>query len=131
MLAQNFKTPTDLGISDIEFDALLKVLGMLEREEIKPEQFTMDRVLHNCGTPACMCGWANYVSEGKAFPLRNRKYSTMEPSWKRIPKDLLILFAYGSSAGPDMARRATTSQAANALRSYLTHGEARWAEALA
>jgi hypothetical protein len=35
MLAQNFKTPAALGISDAEFEALVKALGMLEREEIK------------------------------------------------------------------------------------------------
>jgi hypothetical protein len=31
MLAQNFKTAADLGIKDIDLDALIKVLGMLER----------------------------------------------------------------------------------------------------
>lgn len=34
MLAQNFKTPADLGITDVEFDALYKVLGILERSEV-------------------------------------------------------------------------------------------------
>ena len=33
MLAQNFKTPADLEITDIVFEALVKVLGMLERQE--------------------------------------------------------------------------------------------------
>lgn len=31
MLAQNFKTPADLDLSDKEFASLVKVLGMLER----------------------------------------------------------------------------------------------------
>jgi hypothetical protein len=34
MLANSFMTPSALGISDVEFDALVKVLGMLERSEI-------------------------------------------------------------------------------------------------
>lgn len=35
MLAQNFKTAADLDLADAEFEALVKVLGMLERGEIK------------------------------------------------------------------------------------------------
>lgn len=31
MLAQNFKTAVNLGISDAQFDTLVLVLGMLER----------------------------------------------------------------------------------------------------
>ena len=66
MLANNFMTPSALGISDVEFEALVKVLGMLERTEIPDEQFTMRRVQHPCRTPACLCGWANHVSAGRA-----------------------------------------------------------------
>lgn len=109
MLAQNFKTPTALGISDIEFESLVKVLGMLERGEIEKEQFDMRDVWHPCGAPACLIGWAGHVSGRELFTGRRSQ-------------DLFLLFA---------SRRATPAQAAIALRNYLTTGEANWAEALA
>lgn len=77
MLANNFMTPSALGISDVEFDALVKVLGMLERREIPDDEFTMRRVQHPYRTPACLCGWANHVSGGRAFPLHPHSRWTM------------------------------------------------------
>ena len=137
MLANNFMTPSALGISDAEFDALVKVLGMLERGEIPDGEFNMRRVQHPCRTPACLCGWANYVSAGQAFPLYAPTRPTFfsnaggyGPRWRDLPRQLLQLFGYGGRP-TDPVYAATPSQAAIALRSYLTHGEARWAEALA
>src|SRR4051812_45274855 len=80
MLAQNFKSATDLGIEDAELDALIKVLGMLERQEFVHVESVWDRTKPNgfnmgatqsktaCGTVACMGGWANIISGGAAFP---------------------------------------------------------------
>ena len=137
MLANSFMAPTALGISDVEFDALVKVLGMLERGEIPDDQFTMRRVQHPCQTPACLCGWANHVSAGRAFPLDEHSRRTLfmrttthRPRWNEFPRRVLDLFGYGGRA-TDPVYAATPSQAAIALRSFLTHGEARWAEALA
>ena len=137
MLANNFMTPSALGISDVEFDALVKVLGMLERSEIPDDQFTMRRVQHPCRTPACLCGWANHVSAGRAFPLQARSGLTMfanaaayGPRWSEMPRQVLQLFGYGGRP-TDPVYLATTSQAAIALRNFLTHGEPRWEEALA
>src|SRR4051812_3552769 len=77
MLAQNFKTAADLGISETELEALVRVLGMLERDEVKhvevkgdmqfyredrtPTQdflFNMDNVycVADCKTAACIAG---------------------------------------------------------------------------
>ncbi len=137
MLANNFMTPTALGISDAEFDALLKVLGMLERGEISDGQFNMRRVQHPCRTPACLCGWANHVSGGRAFPLHEQPRRTMfggaggyGPRWTELPRQLLQLFGYGGRP-TDPVYLANPSQAAIALRNFLTYGEPRWAEALA
>lgn len=135
MLASNFMAPSALGISEVEFDALVKVLGMLERGEIPDDQFTMRRIQHPCGTPACLCGWANHVSEGRAFPHAPshwRMFGSAEPYRPRLrdlPRPVLELFGVGGRAA-DPVYTATPSQAAIALRSFLTHGEARWAEAL-
>jgi hypothetical protein len=136
MLANNFMTPSALGLSDVEFESLVKVLGMLERGEIADDQFTMRRVQHFCRTPACLCGWANYISAGRAFPLYAKAGLTIfsdptyGPRWRDMPRPLLELFAYGGRPA-DPVYAATPSQAALALRSFLTRGEARWAEALA
>src|SRR5262245_34074884 len=136
MLANNFMTPSALGLSDVEFESLVKVLGMLERGEIAEEQFTMRRVQHPCRTPACLCGWANHISGGRAFPLHEKpgptifSGSTFGPRWLDMPQPLRDLFGYGGRT-TDPVYAATPSQAAIALRNYLRQGEPRWAEALA
>lgn len=124
MLAQNFMTPADLGITDILFESLVKVLGMLERGELKhtpvtmpiPNGFNMaDRWIHDdCGTACCIMGWCDLVARKQL-------------SWPISNHALADLFC------PDMcwAGHHTPAQAAIALRNYLTHGEPRWAEALA
>jgi hypothetical protein len=136
MLANNFMPPSALGLSNVEFESLVRVLGMLERGEIADDQFTMRRVQHPCRTPACLCGWANHVSYGQAFPLHEKpgltvfSSTTLSPRWRAMPPRLQELFAYGGRP-TDPVYSATPSQAAIALRSFLTRGEARWEEALA
>jgi hypothetical protein len=136
MLANNFMTPSALGLSDVEFESLVKVLGMLERGEIADDEFTMRRVQHPCRTPACLCGWANHASAGRAFPLEAKpgptvfSTATYGPRWREMPRPVLELFGYGGRP-TDPVYAATPSQAAMALRSFLTQGQARWAEALA
>ena len=135
MLANNFMAPSALGLSDVEFKSLVKVLGMLERGEIAEEQFTMRRVQHPCRTPACLCGWANHTSGGRAFPLHEKpgptifSDPTLGPRWREMPGSLRELFGYGGRT-TDPVYAATPSQAAIALRNYLTQGEPHWAEAL-
>lgn len=137
MLAQNFKTPADLKITDAEFDALRKVLGMLERGEIKsaprgaafdlldapdkhqtPTMFRMAGVMGHaeCGTACCILGWAQHVNSRvfggitwtPAHPCHSLFFPSNDGILSRDPK-----------------------KGAIALRNYLTHGEPRWAEALA
>jgi hypothetical protein len=136
MLANNFMPPSALGLSDVEFESLVKLLGMLERGEVPDDQFTMRRVQHPCRTPACLCGWANHLSGGRAFPLEAKagltvfSSTTYAPRWREMSPRLQNLFAYGGRA-IDPVYAATPSQAAIALRNFLTDGEPRWAEALA
>jgi hypothetical protein len=135
MLANNFMPPSALGLSDVEFESLVKLLGMLERGEVPDDQFTMRRVQHPCRTPACLCGWANHLSGGRAFPLEEKPGATIfsgttyAPRWREMAPRLQSLFAYGGRA-TDPVYAATPSQAAIALRNFLTEGEPRWAEAL-
>lgn len=122
MLAQSFKTPADLRITDAEFSSLLWVLGMLERGELvhdfeldakMPNGFNMATVMSkkSCGSVGCIYGWARTLAV----------WSTTVTSHY----DLMALFC------PSKQRSITPEQAAIALRSYLTTGKPRWAEALA
>lgn len=130
MLAQNFKTPAELKISDAEFDALYKVLGMLERGEMvhelvpsRPEHsngFNM-AIVHfstECGTACCIYGWAQQI-----YPRFNPNMSDAV----NIPLYDLFCVHGRRSRLQDI----TPAQAAIALRSYLTCGDPKWDEALA
>lgn len=135
MLAQNFKSATDLGINDIEHRALVKVLGMLEREELihakhphaaqprASNEFNMAATLDNsCGTIGCIAGWAYHISGGEAFP-EIVKGDIID--WAmRSNNPLNKLFGIGRSCGT--LYTITPDQAATALRSYLTTGDSRW-----
>lgn len=131
MLAQNFKTAAELGISEIEWSSLVATLFALQRGEVGGLNMGMYR--HDCGTPACLCGWAHHLSEGRAFPeLANVRGffghdRTNEELAQRLPRELSALFGITLSTVP----RPTTDQAAIALRGYLTTGRQAWAEACA
>lgn len=144
MLAQNFKTATDLGIKDVELDALIKVLGMLERGEIPKAAFDMGRfrpyysseesVVAECGTVGCICGWANFISNGAAFPELN-ELRIGDPLMRRISPAARHAFAMDDHTQTELTGRiwseGTPASAAVALRSFLSTGDANWAEALA
>lgn len=129
MLAQNFKRPTDLEITDAEFEALVKVLGMLERGELKhcdgdrPETqkikmgFRMSTAQCDtaCGTAGCIGGWAASV-----MGINPMTYVHCDHS----PGLYSLYWGYPRS-------NVTPEQGAIALRNFLTHGEPRWAEARA
>lgn len=125
MLAQNFKTATDLGLSDIEFESLVKVLRMLECGDIKPHQFAMfttgdmdwwnDQRLE-CGTPACICGWARHISGSKPFRKNMDNY----------PVGLQSLFCMGSKSEGGPIDYHSTEEAALGLRNYLRTGHPCW-----
>lgn len=124
MLAQNFKTATDLGITDAELDALIKVLGMLERGELQQYDyaggsglFDMTSKGSGCGTPACIGGWV--------AALMGKNQLSYVNSHRFEQKPLHDLYWNMEAVFHGKAQHA-----AYAIRSYLTTGEANWAEAL-
>jgi hypothetical protein len=125
MLARSFLSATDLGISEVERDALVATLYAFERGEI--ESFTMRHFREPCGTPACICGWANHFSQGRAFAEVSTLSGTLAVKrlHVRLPKQLQYLFDI--QGRPEQAT-ATQAQAAAALSNYLTFGEPRWDE---
>lgn len=131
MLAQNFKTAADLRLSELERDALITVLGMLERGELthvpvrdlpssadyKVGTFTGHFNMgeweesYDCGTVCCIGGTAELIG-GIGFNLSGN-----------IPLSNLFYPAGNLD-------HITTDQAAKALRSFLSTGRARWRDAV-
>lgn len=140
MLANNFKTAADLGLSEKEFRALVTVLGMLDRGEIaySPRGEATDRLggaapigfnmwhffgKTECGTICCICGWAEYVGNLRPESLIKKRFDTPQLNELFDPPSL-------ESVPVGVCDKITTAQAAHALRNYLTTGEARWSEVL-
>lgn len=132
MLARNFLTPAELLLSEEEHAALVKVLGMMERGELTlvpyeevvkgserfvtwppGEKFTghfhmaVWNVKHECGTVCCIGGTAELVG-GVKFGTRDARLN-----------DLFY---------PSRTYDRTVDEAAHALRTYLTTGNAEWSD---
>lgn len=135
MLAQSFKPAAELGITEPQRDALRKTLVLLETGKLRhmpavDVEPDFERANHNhlnvlfnmvisygrveCGAVGCIRGTAERVGH-------------VEFGVFRLPVGLEDLFYNGRAINSDP----TTAQAATALRSYLTTGNANWAEAVA
>ena len=119
----SFKTAAELKITEVAFEALVTVLGMLERGEIEAAYFDMqewwqpgrDRRGRYCGSVGCIGGWMDFVAVRAGHNV-----GELQPSWKNVdlhelchPMTLDAWFA-------------TPGQAAVAVRNYLTSGDAQW-----
>ncbi len=130
MLVRSFLSAKDLGLSELERSSLITVLGMMERGEIEGLQFNMRSFYFDvlqCHTPACICGWANYVS-GREKAFGAMMYGDRE---NRSP-ELAALFNLSTqrNMANSRVRAATVPQAARALNNFLTNGEPNWEEAM-
>lgn len=131
MLAQNFKTADELGLHPKEHQALIKVLGMLERGDLRyvppheecDDGFNMGTSGRGCGTPACIGGWA-----ASLMGIDQIMYMDRYDYQHRFANPQLHELFWNEEA---VEGSTTVEQAATALRSYLTTGHAHWAEALA
>lgn len=138
MLAQNFKTAVDLKITDEELTALVKVLGLLEREElvhtIIPDDTSTeeDETLKNipngfnmnydgaCGSVLCIGGWAakfmnkvpdEYVALHRAYQVQDAVTPLTPLYWPSDEMDWDYI---------------TMPQAATVLRHFLVQGVVDW-----
>jgi hypothetical protein len=130
MLAQNFKSADDLGITEPQHQALRKTLVLLETDKlahVEPVDRCADRgsftghfnmcewnTASACGTVCCIGGTAELIGNVKFEP-------------QGLPEGLDELFFPNAFRVEDV----TPSQAATALRAYLTTGDAKWHEAVA
>ncbi len=148
MLARTFLTAEALGITDIQRDALIATLGMLERGELIHIQdrempgypdvnlpngevwftghFNMSYWSYKigCGTIACLGGTSAMVA-GDEHLWGDHHVEDDVPDGP-----LERLFMPGGLGLLDEWKDITTEQAAMALSNYLTTGEARWEEVL-
>jgi hypothetical protein len=139
VLAQSFMTATDLGITEPHKDALIKTLVLLETGKLVHSESKTGKLVHSesslkpsyspkftghfnmaswcaegsCGTVCCIGGTAEIIS-GTSFKLRN------------LPEKLDELFFIRPRPHGCDWHDVTPEQAATALRSYLTTGDARW-----
>jgi hypothetical protein len=129
MLAQNFKTPADLDLPVDLYEAHIKLLGMLERGELKHiseygdgEGFNMNWVFEesSCGTIGCIAGWASLIARGNKY-----KASLALAGTTGELRELYFPAAYRTT---EILKGIKPAQAAIALRNYLTFGEACWDE---
>jgi hypothetical protein len=132
MLAQNFKTAADLGITEPQRAALGKVLVLLETGKLRncpmggpsesagmySGQFNMNQwsAENECGTIACIGGTAELVGTLAVREMSHAAYGS-----KRL-HELFYPYCVDTLKWTDI----TTTQAATALRSYLSTGDARW-----
>jgi hypothetical protein len=135
MLAQNFKTADDLGLTDQHLDALIKTLALMDSGKLT-HVINYDYVWANgrteftahfnmadwsapseCGTVCCIGGTAEYVGNISFGEIKNTNQKLHD-----------LFYPYVVEAGWD---KITIAQAAIALRSYLTTGDARWDLAVA
>lgn len=134
-----FKTPAELKVTQIEFDALVMVLDGLEKGRLNDipveEAFYMPKVLSlNCGTKGCMLGWAWLLSEKKAFDgpgLRAAGDGNPYMCGREFDHRPMLdnLFFPDSDDGDFDCAEVEPENAAKALRNFLTLGDPLWDEA--
>src|SRR3977135_767238 len=131
MLGRNCKSATDLGIPENVYAGLIKVLGMMERGELRHVDITArEEVYHhikselssfnmgvwceayeNCGTVCCIGGAVEMLCDGV---------------FDHDSQDLYQLFHPGVPIYEDIP----FDQAAGATANYLTTGKPEWESVL-
>jgi hypothetical protein len=137
MLMQNFKSAADLGITEPQLSALMKTLVLLETDALQFVPVSEDDdggeesptfcsnfnmrfwslTEHRCGTVACIGGTAELIGDVKFS------------GWVHN-NGLNDLFWPIKHMNHSRIAAVTPAQAATALRSYLTTGDAKWDEAV-
>ena len=160
MLAQNFLTAEELQLRPCEYEALIKVLGILERGEItfvpnvigkvrrehiqvgesnpSARNFVFNMAVWHChlpcGTVHCIGGLAEEIG---GFHFSNYNLAGLDELFHPF-NSFMRMTAFNSFVYDDNGERIdppdwealTVSQAAMALRSYLNSGHPHWGEAV-
>lgn len=131
MLAQNFKLAADLGISEPQREALMKTLVLLETGKLTYAPHSPKMVPRTAPYTGHfnMSGWAR---EGECGTVRciGGTASIIGAVHFEVPRPQALENLFYPPA-PILIDKITVDQAATALRSYLTTGDAKWHEAVA
>ena len=135
MLASSFLSADQLGLSTKEHAALIGVLGMLERGELRyvSPEISYDDVVgpgfnmgtFACGSVHCIGGWADRTYGTKFADLSLLWSANQDHRFLRLYELL-----YGDIEAQVELEDVTVVQAAEALRNYLTRGNAHWPQVL-
>lgn len=129
MLAQNFKSAIELGIPEDQVSALQKTLVLLETGRLKHAPYS--NTLVGRGAPFTghfnMAGWHRSVDCGTACCIGGTAELVGSVVFDIIGRPAALKKLFYPDGRMDTI---TPDQAATALRSYLTTGDARWDLAL-
>ena len=140
MLAQNLKTAADLKLNDKQYEALIKTLALLEtngisfiHEDERADVPVKDKkhyryfnmnvwdaavmkqtAWHKCGTVMCIGGTAEWLANDNGL-FNNTNNSLYDLFYPNVIQDWDNI---------------TVEKAAQALRNYLTTGEANWEQVM-
>ena len=118
MLAENFLTADELGLSNDGRQALITLLRGLEAGVIPEHLFNMEEFGDpENGKRGCLLGWAHAIAPVGAFE--------HPEDMKRENARMRKLF-WPCLDGCDAGYRATTDQGAHALRNHLVTGRPQW-----
>lgn len=159
MLARNFMTAEALRREQMEYDALVSVLGKLERGEIGHKNFdmacpmrnlwasyrrvdllTVSTISEECGTAGCIGGYVAVEMgiEPKSYVYGNDNfysYDDNDLSFREKGNQTALGRLYfprdkHTNRMVDCIHSITPEEGAHALRNYLTTGEPSWEEVL-
>jgi hypothetical protein len=132
MLASSFLSADQLGLSTKQHGALIGVLGMLERGELRHVTAYGDDDVAGfnmgtfaCGSVHCIGGWADR--------LYGTDFHTLSLLWGANQDCRFLLLyelLYGDLDAQVELEDVSVAEAAEALRNYLTTGSARWLQVL-
>lgn len=135
MLASSFLSADQLGLSTKQREALIDVLGRLERGELRHVNidtdygdFTVDHAFNmatfKCASVACIGGWAD--------KLHKTDFRFLTRGMKLHDRHFMSLYTllYGDLESMVELEDITVPQAGEALRNYLTTGDAQWVQVL-
>lgn len=131
MLARTFLPAANLKITDKQHDALVATLLLLESGKVKHRAISdsgpggpgFNMHAWNCGTCACIGGWADTFGAGFDDDL------VLPPNINRLFFPSIYVFDVRRKKSLQMWR-ITVEQGAKALRNFLERGKPDWAAVL-
>lgn len=126
-------------------DRILALADLIEKQphtvSLHGSGFCMNYVLHSCGTPSCIAGWAAWEEEGRpkavstpdtgwSLECKAQKYLGLATSVEAELSDIAYSLFYPEGDRVDLYDNITPAQAAACLRHLAETGEVDWDHAM-